>query len=237
MVAPGFGVRTPDHGLRVMSGLLDLKLIPLFNFYLALNFVIGTVVRFRQYRAVAGLVRSMPGRWPRLLQLLRQYGNIFLTWGTVLPLLLLLALLLANTLAGYLLWPRATDFTVADLLEVWPALPVVLVCGLAMVGLDVYGHLSVAELDRAELEKYFDQAEYWLRSWTAPVVRVFTLGYINPRKMVAVEVGSALGNASRLLNNTLWWVVVQTGLRIAYGLSLWGTYALEPWLRRLLGGP
>jgi hypothetical protein len=28
----------------------------------------------------------------------------------------------------------------------------------------------VAELDRAELEKYFDQAEYWPRSWTAPAI-------------------------------------------------------------------
>jgi hypothetical protein len=218
-----------------MSGLFDLKLISFFNFYLALNFVIGTVIRFRQYRAVAGLVRSMPGRWPRLLQLLRRHGNIFLTWGTVLPLGLLLALFLANWLASNLLWPHA-DFTVAHLLGLWPALPVVLVCGSAMVGLDVYGHLSVAEVDRAELEKYFDQAEYWLRSWTAPVVRVFTLGYINPRKMVAAEVRSALDSASRMLNFTLWWVVVQTGLRIAFGLSLWGTYALEPWLRRLLHG-
>jgi hypothetical protein len=218
-----------------MSELLDLKLISFFNFYLALNFVIGTAIRFRQYRAIAGLVRSMPGRWPRLLQLLRQHGNIFLTWGTVLPLLLLLGLLLANTLASHLLWPQAY-FTMSHLVGLWPALPVVLVCGLAMVGLDVYGHLSVAELDRAELEKYFDQAEYWLRSWTAPVVRVFTLGYINPRKMVAAEVRSALDSASRMLNNTLWWVVLQTGLRIGFGLSLWGTYALEPGLRRLLSG-
>src|SRR5437763_457131 len=54
------------------------------------------------------------------------------------------------------------------------------------------------------------------------------------RPMVAVEVRAALVSASALLNTTLWWVSIQTGLRIAYGLSLWATYALEPWLRRLL---
>ncbi len=76
------------------------------------------------------------------------------------------------------------------------------------------------------MEKYFDQAEYWLRSHTAHVVRIFTLGYINPRQMVVEEVRKALINASGLLNNTLWWVNLQMGLRFCFGLSLWLTWAL-----------
>jgi hypothetical protein len=51
--------------------------------------------------------------------------------------------------------------------------------------------------------------------------------------MVAVEVRAALVSASKLLNGTVWWVITQTGLRITFGLSLWLTYALEPFLRRL----
>jgi hypothetical protein len=133
--------------------------------------------------------------------------------------------------ASTLLWPQANDFTVARLLEVWPAVPVVLACGAAMLALDVYCCVVVGEVSQAEMEKYFDQAEYWLRSWTAPVVRLFTLGYVNPRQMVAAEVRIALVSASELLNSTLWWVVSQTGLRIAFGLALWGAYALGPWLR------
>jgi hypothetical protein len=39
-----------------------------------------------------------------------------------------------------------------------------------------------------------------------------------------------------MLNSTLWWVVTQAGLRFAYGLSLWATYALDSWLRRLVQG-
>ena len=214
-----------------MSGLLQLSLIRFFGFYLAVMFLLGTLVRVRQYRAFLNLVRAMPGRWPRLLKLVRQHGHIFLTWGTVMPLALSLALVLAHWVASSLLWPHANGFTVARLLEEWPAVPVVLVCGVAMLALDTYCCVVAGEVDQAEMERYFDQAEYWLRSWTAPVVHLFTLGYINPRQMVAAEVRTALVSASQLLNSTLWWVVAQTGLRILFGLALWGSYALEPWLR------
>ena len=173
-----------------MSGLLQLSLIRFFGFYLAVLFLLGTLVRVRQYRAFLNLVRAMPGRWPRLLKLVRQHGHIFLTWGTVMPLALSLALVL-----------------------------------------DTYCCVVAGEVDQRGMEKYFDQAEYWLRSWTAPVVHFFTFGYVNPRQMVAAEVRTALVSASQLLNSTLWWVVAQTGLRILFGLALWGSYALEPWLR------
>jgi hypothetical protein len=43
--------------------------------------------------------------------------------------------------------------------------------------------------------------------------------------MVAVEVKKSLTEASRLLNNTLWWVSMQLGLRVAFGLSIWLTWA------------
>jgi hypothetical protein len=105
-----------------------------------------------------------------------------------------------------------------------------------MLAFDIWGVVSVSAIDQGEMEKYFDQAEYWLRSWTAPVVRIFTLGRINPRHMVAVEVRTALVSSSQLLNSTLWWVVTQAALRIAFGLSLWLAYALEPWLNQILEG-
>ncbi len=33
-----------------------------------------------------------------------------------------------------------------------------------------------------------------------------------------------------MLNNTLWWVSIQTTLRILFGLCLWGSYALSSFL-------
>jgi hypothetical protein len=212
-----------------MSALLDLHLIRLFSVYLALFFCLSTMVRLRQYLTFGALVRSLPARWPRLLRLVRQYKHIFVTWGTVLPLGLMLGLFLANWLASVLLWPYA-DFTLGRLLQLWPAVPLVALTGAAMVAFDVWGLLRAGSINREEVEKYFDQAEYWLGSWAAPVVRVFTFGYVHPRRMVADEVQKALVSASQLINSTIWWVCIQTGLRMAYGLSLWGTALVAPWL-------
>ena len=208
-----------------MGGFWNWDLIQLFNFYLALIFLLSTALRIRQYKAVVRLVRAFRERWPRLFELLRQHHGILLTWGNVIPALIALALLVANTLACRLVWPHA-QLTIARLVELWTAWPPVLLCAIAMLAVDAYATFSVGEIDRGAMEKYFDQAEYWLTSWTAPVVRVFTLGRINPRQMVHAEVRKSLEDASQLLSSTMWWVSVQTLLRISYGLSLWLTFAL-----------
>src|SRR5262249_20609937 len=240
MLRRGFHPAGPHHSLLepgrfFMALLTQLRLIRLFDLYLTAILVLSTILRVRQYQAILGLVRSFPGRWPKLLQLIKQHRNILLTWGTVFPLLVTLALWTAQTLASRLIWPHA-DLTVKRLFELWPAVPVVLLTGLAMLGMDLYGSYRVGHIDREQMEKYFDQAEYWLKSWAAPVVHIFTFGFINPRRMVAVEVRVALVSASRTLNRTLWWTSIQAGLRIAYGLSLWGTFLLEPRIRGWLGG-
>jgi hypothetical protein len=186
---------------------------------------VSSYLRISQYRAILALVRAVPGRWPRLFELVKQHGMIFLTWPTVLPAVLACLLSIVHMLACRLIWPQA-NLTLAGLVTHGAALVVVATLGIGMFAVDWYATFTVGEVDRAQMEKYFDQAEYWLRSWTAPVVRVFTLGYINPRQMVAVEVGKALLEASRLINSTLWWVSGQVGLRVAFGLALWLTYAL-----------
>jgi hypothetical protein len=213
-----------------MSWLLDLHLIRFFSFYLSMMFLIGTWRRWQQYGTILDLARSAPRRWPRLVALVREHRNIFLTWGTFLPSGLTLLLLTLHVLAGRLIWPQA-DFDVRKLLELWPAVPVVLATGVAMVAFDISGLLRVTVIDRLEMEKYFSQAEHWLGSWTAPVIERVTLGRINPRKMVNEEVRKALVAASGLINASLWWTITQTCLRLAFGLSLWTAYALEDWLR------
>jgi hypothetical protein len=217
-----------------MSWLWGVHLISLYGLYLAVMFVISTLLRIREYRIVLGLVATVPGRWPRLFKLVKQHSYIFLTWGTVLPLVLTLGLIAINALANTLIWPSAdATLTLGHLMELWPAVPVVAVCGIAMLVIDMYGTFRVARLDRDVLEKHFETAEYWLRSWTAPAIRVFTLGIVNPRKIVGVEVRNALIAASELLNATLWWVSLQTGVRFLYGLSLYATYLFADWLRTI----
>jgi hypothetical protein len=208
-----------------MSGFWNLNLIHFFDFYAMLAFLAGLVQRFERYQSIGRLVVAGPTRWPRLLKLVQQHRTLFLTWATVLPGLLALGLSVAQLVASRRIWPQA-DLTVGQLAAHWLAVAVVAPLGLAMAAVDVYGILVVGAFDRALLEKYFDQAEYWLRSRTAHVVRVFTFGYVNPRKMVSVEVRKALVQASGMLNTTLWWVTMQVGLRVAFGLSLWLTWAL-----------
>jgi hypothetical protein len=113
----------------------------------------------------------------------------------------------------------------AGLCTLWPAVPLVFVSGLGMLAVDAYCTFNIGKIDQAETVKYFDQAEYWLRSWTGAVVRAFTFGYVDPRQMVSVEVGKALLELKRMLHTTLWWVSLQTGVRIAFGLAVWLTWA------------
>jgi hypothetical protein len=208
-----------------MSGFWNVNLIHFFDFYLMLAFLAGMVRRFEQYQSIGRLVLTGPGRWPRLLQLIKEHRMVFLTWATVLPGLLALGLSVAQLVASRQVWPQA-DLTTGELAEHWLAVAAVLPLGLAMICVDAYGIVIVGQFDRALMEKYFDQAEYWLRSRTAHVVRVFTFGVVNPREMVNVEVRKALIEASRMLNSTLWWVTLQVGLRVAFGLSLWLSWAL-----------
>jgi hypothetical protein len=187
-------------------------------------FFIGLYCRVGQYREVMRLALA-GGRWPRLLDLVKHHRTIFMTWATFLPALLTLALAILQIAASRKLWPEA-ELTLGDLEQHWAALLFIVPLGLAMVGVDVYCAVKVGTFDRVEMEKYFDQAEYWLRSGTAHVVRIFTLGYIDPRRMVGVEVGKALLQVSQLLRVNLWWLAAQTGFRAAFGLALWGSWVL-----------
>jgi hypothetical protein len=210
-----------------MDWLLSLKLIRLFDFYLLLAFFLSTLLRIRQYRTILHVLWTAPGRWPRLFALVRQHRGLFLTWGTIGPLVLTLALWTVHTALRRVVLAGGSDLTVRGLLHLWLAVVLLATAGLAMLCFDIYGAVSVSEINKAELEKYFDQAEYWLRSWTAPVVKFFTLGYVNPRKIVAVEVQNALVSASRTINDSLWWMTIQATLRIIFGVTLWASYLLS----------
>jgi hypothetical protein len=220
-----------------MSWLLDIHLIRLFNFYLTYVFILTTLVNIRDYRHMLAVARSLPGRWPRLLQLLKNHSHILLNWRMGVPLLTSLGLLLVQLIVTRFI-PAAEDkkLTIGNLLPIWPVLPVIVATSAAMIVVDVYANWPLPPFDRASVEQQLDQAEFWLRSWTAPVVRVLSLGYINPRSMVAAEVRTSLLEASKLLHRTLWWTAWQAAFRIACGLSLWLTYALSDWLRLLLHG-
>ncbi|HZZ78931.1 MAG TPA: hypothetical protein VFE62_10460 [Gemmataceae bacterium] len=208
----------------------SLNLIHFLDFWFALMFFAGLWRRFGQYQNAARLALSMPGRWPNLLKLVSQYRTVFWTWSMLMPALLALFLWLAQMMMSRLVLPAAGSpqdgLSIARLFEEWPALFVVGPLGLAMFLFDLYSLYVVGRIDRPMLEKHFDQAEYWLQSRTADVIRIATFGRFDPRKIVASEVETALIAVGDSLNFTLWWVIIQTGLRFAFALSLWLTWAI-----------
>jgi hypothetical protein len=203
----------------------DLNLINLLTFYFLLMTVASIYRRWWQYKEMVQLVVGSSHRWPHLLKLIKEHRTIFLTWRTVAPLALTIGLTVLQLLASQVLWPQAgasaTGLTLNTLFLHVPLAALVVTLAAGMLAVDIYFIVVIGSFDRPELEKYFDQAEYWLVSKMAHVVKIVTFGRINPRRKVAEEVQKALVDASNLLNTTLWWVNLQMALRFAFGLSLW----------------
>ncbi|MGL4551129.1 MAG: hypothetical protein ACRC33_08075 [Gemmataceae bacterium] len=214
-----------------MEWLNDLRPIRLFSVYLAFFFCVSTVLRLRQYSAVFSLVVRLGTRWPNLLRLVLEHRAVLLSWDTVRPLAVMLSLVVLNTAACQLVWPSAGDFRATRLLAMPGLVTASVVAGSAMLVFDLYTLLRVGSFDEKAVEKHFELAESWLRGWKAPAVKVLSLGYVNPRAIVGQEVRAALEGATGWLAGTFRWTAVQTGLRIAFGLTLWLGFALQGWLR------
>src|SRR5690242_13301400 len=94
--------------MRWLAWLDTLNLIHVFNYYLMLAFVVSTAMRIHTYWAILGLVVACPGRWPKLLELIKTHRTIFLGWPMLLTILLAFTLMLSNSLAIRLVWAPAT---------------------------------------------------------------------------------------------------------------------------------
>jgi hypothetical protein len=213
-----------------MGDYLRMNLIDMFTFYLTAVFAVSTLRRARQYRDVVGLTTSMPNRWPRVLKQIKQHWLMFMTWSVFRPALFAMALIAVQIVCSRVFWPQA-QISFRDLAGEWWMLPVIGVSGIVMLAVDLCFIIRVGAIDRKETERYLDEAEHWLTSWKAPVIRIFTLGIINPRKIVDTEVRKAMEQGKGLLRRNLWWMTLQAGLRILFGLTLWIAWAVHPILK------
>ncbi|MBM3983087.1 MAG: hypothetical protein FJ304_23010 [Planctomycetes bacterium] len=202
-----------------------LNLIRVFDFYVTLMFVISLVRRWDVYLNAIRVLLVVRGRWPKLIARLSEHKSLILNWPFFRPALLALVLTVVQLVASRLLFPRAT-LTGEQLRAEWWWIAVILVPMVPMLAVDMYFVVCVAKFDRAETVKYLDQAEGWL-GWKGPLVRVLTLGVVNPHKMVDNEVKKNLTEYQSTLQASLWWVSVQIGLRLAFGLTLWGVWAIH----------
>lgn len=201
-----------------------LNLIEVFNYYLIVAFLVSTGIRIRTYKAIVGLVWASASRWPKLLELVKKHRTIFLGWPMVLAVALAFSLMLSNSLAIRLVWAHA-KVSFEELRGRWFSLTAVILTGGFMILLDCLAIFRVGSFDRAALEQDLDKAESWLKSWVSPALRVLTLGFVNPRKLVGAEVQRLLVDANWILIGGMWRTSLRTGMQLAFGLSLWLTWA------------
>lgn len=200
------------------------NLIRVFDFYLAVMAVFSLLRRYTVYRDTLLLLVALRGRWPRLVDRMRQHHTVLLNWPTARPFALAVTLWAAQMVASRLIWPQAT-IRVADLFDPWWQLVPLLVGVLPMVLVDGYFLLRVGSFDRAETEKYLDMAERWTGTWKAKLVRVATVGRVDPDRMVDDEVRKGLTQLGQTVNWSMWWVSAQAGARLLCGLTIWLLWA------------
>lgn len=207
----------PDHA--------PLNLIRVFDFYLALMFLISFVRRWDVYWNAIYILIAVRGRWPKLLQRLAEHQSLLLNWSFFRPALLAFFLTAVQMICSRLLWPQAV-LTGPDLEREWWGIVALVPPLVAMLAVDLYFVIRVGRFDRSETAKYLDQAESWL-GWKGPLVRALTLGFVNPHKMVDEEVKKSLAEIGTTVRASLWWVSVQIALRVLFGLTLWTVWALH----------
>lgn len=210
-----------------MSTIPDLNLIRLFDFYLAVMLMLSMYRRWPVYRDALLLLLGFATRqWPRLLGRLHLHSRVMLTRNTLRPLGLALGLMAAQLTASRLLFPQA-QITLRQLTDPWWQLAIALAAFIPMVLVDAYFIIRVGRFNRTETTKYFDKAESWAGTWQAKAVRVGTLGYVNPDRMVDEQVREGLQQLSATVAWAMWWVSTQVTLRLTFGLVLWLLWTLK----------
>jgi hypothetical protein len=202
-----------------------LNLIRVFDFYVTLMFVISLVRRWDVYLNAMRLLISVRGRWPKLISRLSEHRSLILNREFFRPALLAFGLTLIQLVASRVIFPQAT-LTGEQLQTEWWWVLLIIVPLAPMVLVDIYFIVSVGKFDHDETVKYFDQAETWL-GWKGPLVRALTLGIVNPQQMVDDEVKKSLTEYQSTLQASLWWVSVQIGTRLLFGLTLWAVWAVH----------
>ena len=208
-----------------MSRFEAANLIRLFDFYLWAMFLLSFARWYRVYFNALGLLVAFRGRWPKLVNRLAEHHGVLFKAEVIKPLLVAIAMTAVQMMASRLIWPHA-ELTVYELLESW-TIVLFTIAFLPMLAVDVYFLIRVGQFDRSETEKYFDQAEHWLGSWKAPMIRAATLGYVNPHRMVDNEVKKGLEQIGQTVSWASWWVSGQVACRVAFGLVIWLLWALS----------
>jgi hypothetical protein len=200
------------------------NLIWAFDFYLAVMLLLSVARRYLVYWDALLLVGKFRGRWPKLIDRLKQHHGVLVTREVLRPLFLAVALTAVQMICSRVIFPRAT-LTAEEVWASWLALVPLVAAAVPMVAVDVYFLVRVGRFDRGATEQYLDQAEHWLGTWKTPAIRLATLGYVNPQRIVDAEVKKGLEQLGAAVSWASWWVSVQVALRVAFGTTIWLVWA------------
>lgn len=207
-----------------MTDFAAANLIRLFDFYLALMFLLGLSRRYPLYWNTLCLLINVRGRWPKLMERMKQHHNVLLTGEVLRPLIVAVALMIVQFFCSRLLFPNA-KLQVSEVFDDFVSAALILVGSMPMFAVDLYFLIYVGRFDRNEAEKYMDQAESWLGGWKGSAVRYATLGYVDPRKVVDREVRKSLVQLGKTVSWAAWWVSIQVVCRTVCGLTIWLLWA------------
>ena len=209
-----------------MTRLDAANVIRIFDFYLAAAFVLSLSRRYAVYWDTLTLLVRFRGRWPRLVSRLKDHHGVFVTGDVLRPLALAAALTVTQMLLSRVVFHDAR-LTAGEVASTWWMLALLLTALLPMLAVDTYFLVRVAGFDRRTAEESLDQAEHWLSSWKAPLVRAVTLGYVDPRGMVDAELKKSLEWLGQSTRRTAWWVALQVTCRVVCGATIWGLWLLN----------
>jgi hypothetical protein len=191
------------------------NLIQAYEYYLLATFLLGAL-QVRTYLAMIRFAMSVPGRWPELYQILKANIGTLLTWPLVVIGSFTTGLWALHVILRRLLWPQAVvtwERLTADTL--WFALTAFF--GLTMLVLDGWALLRVARFKPPRLQWLLTATDYSLRSSKLGTPLRMLVGWHLQRKLL------------KRMPMLVQWTLRRTaevGARLAFGLCLWGGWAL-----------
>jgi len=206
-----------------MSRFETLNLIALFDFYLATMFVLSLYRRRSVYFDAVRLGFSTVGKRQKLLGIVAEHKASLLSGEVLRPMLVAFGVMLVQFILSRLVFPQA-KLSVIEVESPWWKAAMILAAFVPMFAVDVYFLIRVGRFSHGETAKYLDYAEKWLGK-RGSAVRLATFGFVNPRKIVGVEVQKNLKELGATVSWSMRWVTIQVVLRTTFGLAIWLLWA------------
>lgn len=191
-----------------------------FQLYLTALMLLAIGSQFELWRRIAGFVRALPTRFPKMTQLVLEQRTTIFAKLPLFPIVGVALVWIAHFCCMRLVWPDAQVST--SMLWNQPLLGVLAVLfGCAMVYLDMRNFLRIKKMDFDELEKSLNLGETALNGFVRGITKVATLSLVDTKQVVVSRVEQNLDQLNIALRKQTQSFGLLTFTRIGFGLCLW----------------